>query len=66
MSLDWKRIPCLAKALSMDDYPVSGLQYDDVQIRSTNERWCGFLTNLPQEACKKFRPHFGWIGSVEL
>lgn len=66
MGLDWRRIPCLSRAFNIRHLRTCDWEYDDVRIVSQDSAWNGLLTQISPDACYRFRPHFGWIGQVEI
>jgi uncharacterized protein (DUF362 family) len=65
MGFDPMKIPLLREAFSPSDLPLVPFTYSDISIHSDVLEWQGALTDLKQEDCYHFRPHFGWLGRIE-
>lgn len=71
MGLDWRRIPCLHRAFELPTYRVCGGGYADIEVVDYGDdpHALPAIHPLADDALDlgmRFRPHFGWIGAVEL
>ena len=66
MGLDWQRIPSISNAFRIAHYPLCDFAYDDIVVQSPEAHLDGPLSALSVDPMSQFRPHFGWIGHVEL
>ena len=66
MGLDWQRIPCLRQAFEMTHYPLCEFTYKDIRVDSPESHLRGLLSEIVPDEALRCRPHFGWIGHVEL
>lgn len=66
MGFDWERIPSIRNAFSIDRYPLCDFNYDGIVVQSSLAQFDGRLSAWSPAAAARFRPHFGWMGHVEL
>jgi hypothetical protein len=66
MGLDWTCIPCIRRAFEIAHYPLCDFSYDDLRVESPDPRFAGPLSDMIPDETLRCRPHFGWIGHVEL
>ena len=66
MGLDWERIPSISNAFRIAHYPLCEFAYDDIVVQSPEAHLEGRLSALSVDPMSQFRPHFGWMGHVEL
>lgn len=66
MGLDWERIPSLRNAFAVNRYRLCDFAYDQIVVDSSERAFAGPLALMPVEGTLGFRPHFGWIGHLEL
>jgi uncharacterized protein (DUF362 family) len=66
MGFDPDRIPIVRQAFRCKSYAIAEWGWHDVRLKSATDTWNGRLDALPMEASLDFRPHFGWVGHVEL
>jgi uncharacterized protein (DUF362 family) len=65
MGFDPLKLPMLRNAFDASDLPLAPFEYADIAIGSNRAEWQGQLTELSEDACYRFRPHFGWHGKME-
>ena len=66
MGFDWKKIPAIKNAFKIRHYPIAGFKYSDINVISSDARYNKPLEEIKWEDVYRFKPHFGWIGHVEL
>lgn len=66
MGFDWKKLPLLSRCFDPHALPLITDSYDQIQVRSERDEWNGPLHEWSPEAGFTFKPHFGWIGAIEL
>jgi len=66
MGLDIDRIPTIRHAFEAVHYPLTICTLDEVQTVSNHPPWNCPLVDIRPETTLSFRPHFGWIGNLEL
>lgn len=64
MGFDPEKIPIIRHAFCARGYPLAEGSWTDVTLRSNHEGWNGRLPEITGETFR-FRPHFGWTGTVE-
>ena len=64
MGLDWRRIPTLSQVFEMKKHGFFDAAYTDIVCVSSEPRFAGKLDDI--ESNYRFKPHFGWVGHVEL
>lgn len=64
MGFDPERIPVVREAFRCVRYPLAEWTWRDLDIVSSEPRWCGKLPTLDATTFR-FRPHFGWTGHIE-
>jgi hypothetical protein len=65
MGFDYRKIPMLAQAWKVCDYPLAKFSRQHIQCRSNILEWHGTLSDLGQASHLGFKPHFGWKGHIE-
>jgi len=65
MGFDPMRIPILREAFAPSELPLAPFAYSDITIQSNRVAWQGRITDLKEDECYHFRPHFGWRGRIE-
>lgn len=66
MGFDWRRIRMLSGAYQITRKPVSDFTYDEIDVASNDDKKNKPLGEWTREDSFKFKPHFGWVGAVEL
>jgi uncharacterized protein (DUF362 family) len=67
MGFDYLSIPALRHAFDSIDFPLADGPYLSIEAESeTESKFQGVLAEIPEEYCRSFRPHFGWVGHIEL
>lgn len=66
MSFDWKRIKMLVGAFAVKQKPIAGFAHDEIEVLSNEARFQKRLGEFTKQDGVGFKPHFGWVGSVEL
>ncbi len=66
MGFDYKKIPTISKGYEIEKYPLAFLAADSINIISNNEHWQKRVSEFKYEDTLKFKPHFGWIGNIEI
>lgn len=65
MGFDFRRLPILRRTLDPHDLSLINFGYDDILVHSDHPAYDHRLPDF-QGRMLAFRPHFGWIGHVEL
>ena len=63
MGFDWRKIPLLLHSFSPSQLSLTDFEPADISVVSNCEAWSGSLESM--QDVFDFRPHFGWIGSIE-
>ena len=63
MGFDYNKIPHLANALRLVNYPLGVLTPGDIVVRSNNDRRVNLFNNL---SSRRFKAPPGWEGHIEL
>ncbi len=67
MGFNYKKIKLLYRAFDKVKYPITELQPEDIVISSNNPDWNGKkIFELNYDTLFHFKPHFGWVGHIEL
>ena len=66
MGFDWKKLKMLVGAYAVERKPVAPFSHDEIQVVSNEVRYAKPLTEFTKSDALGFRPHFGWVGAVEL
>lgn len=66
MGLDVERLPLIARAMEHHRYPLYSGDRADIAPVSDFEPWNRPVDTWPHQSIRPFRPHFGWVGEVEL
>ena len=66
MGFDWQRVPVVRHAFGVERLPICPVGYTDVELESSEPMWRGRLTEGVGDPSLRFRPHFGWLGHIEL
>jgi uncharacterized protein (DUF362 family) len=66
MGFDWRRIPLLRRAFEVSRLNFTPFNASDVSVRSDQPRWNKPLAEVSVQDLFHFRPHFGWVGAIEL
>jgi uncharacterized protein (DUF362 family) len=65
MGFDGAKIPMLAGAWRVIEYPLAGCTRDAVKCISNFGEWNGGLQVLAEAQSLEMKPHFGWLGRIE-
>jgi hypothetical protein len=66
MGFDPRKIPIIARAAQLADYQLGAANLDDIEVLGNHADWCGKLNAIDFSGQKRFRPHFGWQGKIEM
>lgn len=66
MGFDWKKIRLLMGCFAAKKLPIVHFAYEAIQVVSNQQLWNGPLTDLSHRFGFNFRPHFGWLGAIEM
>lgn len=61
---DYRKIPLIRNAFSVDDWALTHFQPEKIEIRSNVPRWRSICVNEPCNEFR-FRPPSGWVGNIE-
>lgn len=65
MGFDYHKIPMLARAWKIQDYPLVDFGTESVECFSNSSEWNGSLEKLSKSRRLGFKPYFGWKGHIE-
>jgi uncharacterized protein (DUF362 family) len=66
MGFDWQKIPSLKNAFNLSSYKLIDEQYEDIKVESIDPRFNKKLSAIDLQDVHRFKPHFGWIGHLEI
>ena len=66
MGFDWRKIPTVKHGFDEVRWQLFKGIHDDILIDSNEPCWNGFIDDISVEDTFQFKPHFGWVGHVEL
>ena len=66
MGFDASRIRMLQGAFAMQKKSIAPFQKDAIKLRSNDPRWDKPLSQVSSADHFAFKPHFGWIGAIEI
>jgi uncharacterized protein (DUF362 family) len=58
-------IPIVRQAFMCEDLPLSDWDWTDINLLSNRDEWCARLPEIRPEHTFRFKPHFGWLGTIE-
>ncbi len=64
IGFDYKKIPLIAKAFEIQDWPLVDFKTEEIEIRSQDDRWKGLKVGKAFDSFR-FRPPCGWLGHIE-
>jgi len=64
MGFNPMKIPSIKNAFQIKHYKLVDFTYENIRILIDNNEYTIF--NLPEKYIKRFKPHFGWVGHIEL
>lgn len=65
MGFDWKRLPIVMRAFDRRAHRIAGADQDEIVVCSNRSEWNCTLEQLQNAPHLGFRPHFGWVGTIE-
>ncbi|MGE4585221.1 MAG: DUF362 domain-containing protein [Sphaerochaeta sp.] len=66
MGFDYRKIPTIEKAYSAKTYPLTFINSEGIEIVSNNKGWEKLIGAFTYTDTMQFKPHFGWLGNIEL
>ena len=66
MGFDWKKVRMLAGAFAVKMKKIASFAHDEIRVMSNDASKAKSLSEYRKEDGFVFKPHFGWIGAVEL
>ena len=66
MGFDVAKIRMLAGAYACETNPLADFVLNDIQVSSNDSRWNKTLSEVSPQDHFAFKPHFGWVGAIEL
>lgn len=66
MGFDWQKIRMLRGAFAITRKSIAPFSRNEIQVHSNDPRWDKALKDLAPTDHFQFKPHFGWVGGVEL
>lgn len=66
MGYDYKKIPTISNGYGIEKYSLTSCDADEIVIVSNQDRWHKKISEFQYDDTLKFKPHFGWAGSIEL
>jgi len=66
MGFDFRKIPLLLRAMDKHEFPLFDGSIEDVVCISDDQQWNKRLIEWSRSSSIPFRPHFGWVGHIEM
>jgi uncharacterized protein (DUF362 family) len=66
MGFDWRKVRMLAGAFKAARKQIGQFEHDDIAVVSNEFAKQKQLSRFAKEDGFAFKPHFGWVGAVEL
>lgn len=66
IGFDYRTIPTVIQSFAMMRWPLTRDTPDDIRIKSNKANWNGALGNIALDSTLSFKPHFGWLGHIEM
>ena len=66
MGFDYRKIPCINGAYSIDLFPLTLIKPADIEIQSNYNCWKGSVDNITYGNSLKYVASSGWKGHIEL
>ena len=66
MGFDYKKIPTVSNGFAEMRWPLTRETPDKIKIKSNNGNWNGTHVGGVLGGALSFKPHFGWVGHIEL
>ena len=66
MGFDYRKLPIIANAFRPTPWPFVQHRYDEIRVFSNRSDVDTALLSDPTRRIFQFRPHFGWVGRIEL
>jgi uncharacterized protein (DUF362 family) len=66
MGFDYRKLRMLSQAWKVKDYPLVDYSPSEIICKSNVRQWDGPFAHLEEAVQLGFRPHFGWVGHIEL
>src|SRR5262249_5288606 len=65
MGFDYERIPMLARAFSVRDFPLANFDSAEINVASNVPEWSGGLASIRKAEPFQFLVPIGWKGEIE-
>lgn len=66
MGFDWSQLRLLSGAFQVREKPIANFNHSDIAVHSNQETLCKPLSEFTAADSFHFKPHFGWVGAIEL
>jgi hypothetical protein len=66
MGFDWSQLRLLSGAFQVREKPIANFNHADIAVHSNQESLCKPLSEFTAADSFHFKPHFGWVGAIEL
>ena len=66
MRFDWRKVRMLAGAFNVARKQIAEFAHDEIRVVSNEATKSKMLREYSKEDGFAFKPHFGWVGAVEL
>jgi hypothetical protein len=66
MGFDWRKLKLLTGAMNAGRKKLATFAHDAIRVVSNRIQWSKPLHQFAKEDGLAFKPHFGWVGAVEL
>ena len=66
MGFDWRKLKMLAGAFAVRTKKIAAFAHDEIRVVSNDATKTKMLGEYRKEDGFAFKPHFGWVGAVEL
>jgi uncharacterized protein (DUF362 family) len=66
MGFDWRKVRMLAGAFAVGQKGIADFRHGDIRVVSNESAKAKMLSEYGAEDGYAFKPHFGWVGAVEM
>lgn len=66
MGFDWSQLRLLSGAYQVREKPIAQFNHAEIQVHSNQPTLCKPLSAFTAADSFHFKPHFGWVGAIEL
>lgn len=66
MGFDFRTLPLVARAFEQHAYPLCSEPCEEIVVKSDHGPWNRMLSEWDSKDVFRLRPHFGWVGKIEI